>query len=106
MIPRSDPEFVGWPQPKLHGHFLFCPRSDPEFVGWPQLHSLVGADPLPGVTLNLWGGRNACPARAAPRAPGVTLNLWGGRNGVLFLTGACDPGVTLNLWGGRNLTAG
>ncbi len=36
------------------------------------------------------------------RTPGVTLNLWGGRNNVPNFNLAKQPGVTLNLWGGRN----
>ena len=34
--------------------------------------------------------------------PGVTLNLWGGRNNGNRIIQGVEPGVTLNLWGGRN----
>ena len=45
------------------------PRSDPEFVGWPQLMDNVTARERPGVTLNLWGGRNAPVSPANPALP-------------------------------------
>jgi hypothetical protein len=48
-------------------------------------------------------GKNHCAARALQMIPpGVTLNLWGGRNAFAWNPSRTDPGVTLNLWGGRN----
>ena len=54
------------------------PRSDHEFVGWPQLALDVAHLWFPAVTMNLWGGRNEGKEYLAGKMPGVTLNLWGG----------------------------
>ncbi len=45
--------------------------------------------PFPGVTLNLWDGRNDTEYWRRRIAPGVTLNLWDGRN-LVEVTGALD----------------
>lgn len=37
MIPRSDPEFVGWPQQGDEFGNQFAARSNPEFVEWPHV---------------------------------------------------------------------
>ena len=81
MIPRSDHEFVGWPQLVDLPRFQALARSDHEFVGWPQQRTLWNVDSVTRSDHEFVGWPQPPVWRWNANQPAVTMNLWGGRNG-------------------------